>query len=107
MVNATASLRAGAAGLSCIQGNIYPELIVWLCNHYNDSEREEDVVRLQNFFDESMELVHTAYPIIAKYSLQKKRVSDIVVYQKRSGCTYYGFTAKDGSVTGRNRRPPE
>ncbi|WP_138479593.1 dihydrodipicolinate synthase family protein [Dyadobacter bucti] len=72
MVNATASLRAGAAGLSCIQGNIYPELIVWLCNHYNDSERREDVVRLQNFFDESMELVHTAYPIIAKYSLQKR-----------------------------------
>lgn len=72
MVNATASLRAGAAGLSCIQGNIYPELIVWLCDHYNDSERREDVVRLQNFFDESMELVHTAYPIIAKYSLQKR-----------------------------------
>ena len=35
-VNAVASLKAGAAGLSCIQGNFFPELIVWLCDHFND-----------------------------------------------------------------------
>ena len=72
MVNAVQSLLAGAAGLSCIQGNIYPELIVWICKHYKDPERQNEVSRLQNFFIDSMNLVHTSYPIIAKYSLQKR-----------------------------------
>jgi len=72
MVNAVQSLLAGAAGLSCIQGNIYPELIVWICKHYNDPERQNDVSHLQKFFMDSMDLVHTAYPVIAKYSLQKR-----------------------------------
>ncbi|KAA6440166.1 dihydrodipicolinate synthase family protein [Dyadobacter flavalbus] len=72
MVNAVQSLLAGAAGLSCIQGNIYPELIVWICKHYNDPERQNDVSRLQEFFTDSMDLVHTAYPVIAKYSLRKR-----------------------------------
>lgn len=72
MVNATASLKAGAAGLSCIQGNIYPELIVWICKNYNNAKRQEDVKALQAFFVESMDIVHSAYPIIAKYCLQKR-----------------------------------
>ncbi|QRR02659.1 dihydrodipicolinate synthase family protein [Dyadobacter sandarakinus] len=72
MEHAAESLSAGAAGLSCIQGNIYPELIVWLCRHYNDPGRQDDVARVQQFFTDSMQLVHTAYPTIAKYSLQKR-----------------------------------
>lgn len=72
MVNAVASLNAGAAGLSCIQGNIYPELIVWICENYNNAEREEEVKLLQKFFVDSMEIVHSAYPTIAKYCLQKR-----------------------------------
>ena len=36
VINAVNALKAGAAGLSCIQGNFFPELIVWLCEHYND-----------------------------------------------------------------------
>ena len=72
MVNAAASLKAGAAGLSCIQGNIYPELVVWICQNFNNPEREEDVESVQKFFIDSMDLVHTAYPTIAKYSLQKR-----------------------------------
>jgi 4-hydroxy-tetrahydrodipicolinate synthase len=82
MVNATASLRAGAAGLSCIQGNIYPELIVWICKHYNDPEKEEEVTRLQQFFVDSMDIVHSAYPIIAKYCLSK-RGFPISLYTRR------------------------
>ncbi|WP_031529017.1 dihydrodipicolinate synthase family protein [Dyadobacter crusticola] len=82
MVNATASLRAGAAGLSCIQGNIYPELVVWMCNHFNDVSRAEEVERLQTFFNDSMDIVHTAYPIIAKYCLQK-RGFPISLYTRR------------------------
>ncbi len=72
MVNAVSSLRAGAAGLSCIQGNHFPELIVWLCDHYNDPSCREQVDRVQQFIIDCMDLVHTAYPIIAKYSLQKR-----------------------------------
>jgi len=72
MVNAVASLKAGAAGLSCIQGNIYPELVVWVCNHFNDPARIEDVKKVQQFFIDSMDIVHAAYPIIAKYGLQKR-----------------------------------
>jgi 4-hydroxy-tetrahydrodipicolinate synthase len=82
MVNAAASLRAGAAGLSCIQGNIYPELVVWMCNHFNDESRLADVARLQDFFNDTMEIVHTAYPIIAKYCLQK-RGFPISLYTRR------------------------
>jgi 4-hydroxy-tetrahydrodipicolinate synthase len=72
MVNAVSSLKAGAAGLSCIQGNIYPELVVWICRHFNDAESVAEVKKVQQFFVDSMDLVHTAYPVIAKYSLQKR-----------------------------------
>ena len=82
MVNAVASLRAGAAGLSCIQGNIFPELVVWICDHYNDPELQEDVLQVQRFFNESMDIVHSAYPTIAKYSLQK-RGFPISLYTRR------------------------
>jgi 4-hydroxy-tetrahydrodipicolinate synthase len=72
MVNAVASLNAGAAGLSCIQGNTYPELVVWICENYDNAERADDVKKVQEFFVDSMEIVHTAYPTIAKYCLQKR-----------------------------------
>lgn len=82
MVNAVSSLKAGAAGLSCIQGNIYPELIVWICKHFNDVDRQEDVKKVQQFFVDSMDIVHSAYPVIAKYSLQK-RGFPISIYTRR------------------------
>jgi 4-hydroxy-tetrahydrodipicolinate synthase len=72
MVNAVASLQAGAAGLSCIQGNIFPELVVWICENYNNADRADDVKKVQQFFVDSMDVVHAAYPINAKYSLQKR-----------------------------------
>jgi 4-hydroxy-tetrahydrodipicolinate synthase len=72
MVNAVSSLKAGAAGLSCIQGNIYPELVVWICKHFNDPEKQEEVQKVQQFFVDTMDIVHATYPIIAKYSLQKR-----------------------------------
>tara|TARA_R110002124_G_scaffold62984_1_gene171947 strand:+ start:161 stop:1123 length:963 start_codon:yes stop_codon:yes gene_type:complete len=72
MVNAVSSLSDGAAGLSCIQGNIYPELITWICDNYNNTEADEQRKKVQQFFVDSMDLVHTAYPTIAKYSLQKR-----------------------------------
>lgn len=71
-VNAVASLNAGARGLSCIQGNYFPELIVWLCNHYQDTGSAEQVNRVQQFLTTHMDVIHHAYPVVAKYYLQKK-----------------------------------
>jgi 4-hydroxy-tetrahydrodipicolinate synthase len=82
MVNAVSSMRAGAAGLSCIQGNEFPELVVWLANNYNNTERQDDVNRVQQFFVDCMDLVHTAYPTIAKYTLQKRGLP-ISLYTRR------------------------
>lgn len=70
-VNAVASLEAGAAGLSCIQGNFFPELIVWLCNHFNDVDAKGSVSKVQQFLTDHMDVIHYAYPIVAKYYLQK------------------------------------
>lgn len=70
-VNAVASLKAGAAGLSCIQGNFFPELIVWLCDHFNDFDANGSVSKVQQFLTDHMEVIHYAYPIVAKYYLQK------------------------------------
>ncbi|MFC5410107.1 dihydrodipicolinate synthase family protein [Larkinella bovis] len=82
MVNAISSLREGAAGLSCIQGNEFPELVVWLCNNFNNTERQADIDRVQQFFVDCMDLVHTAYPTIAKYTLQKRGLP-ISLYTRR------------------------
>lgn len=72
MVNAVESLKAGAAGLSCIQGNYFPKLLVWLCENYNNPEEGEDVSKVMNFFITNMELMHNVYPFSAKYCLQKQ-----------------------------------
>ncbi|PWJ59893.1 4-hydroxy-tetrahydrodipicolinate synthase [Dyadobacter jejuensis] len=82
MVNAESSLQEGAAGLSCIQGNIYPELVVWICNHYNDETKLAERAKVNQFFVDTMDLVHTAYPTIAKYSLMKRGLP-ISLYTRR------------------------
>lgn len=69
-VNAVDSLKEGAAGLSCIQGNFFPELIVWLCKNFNTGE--DKVAKVQQFLTNHMEVVHHAYPVVAKYYLQKR-----------------------------------
>ena len=82
MVNAVTSLRSGAAGLSCIQGNYFPELIVWLCNRVDDPAYAEAVDQVQSFLVECMDLVHSAYPTLAKYALQKRGLP-ISLYTRR------------------------
>ena len=74
-VNAVASLEAGAAGLSCIQGNFFPELIVWLCDHFGDISVNGNVSKVQHFLTDHMEVIHYAYPIVAKYYLQKRGIN--------------------------------
>ncbi|WP_257668615.1 dihydrodipicolinate synthase family protein [Parapedobacter tibetensis] len=72
MVHAVESLKAGSAGLSCIQGNYFPELVVWLCNHYDDPTQQDQVSRVQQFFIDHMDVMHDVYPVVAKYFLQKR-----------------------------------
>ncbi|WP_114938846.1 dihydrodipicolinate synthase family protein [Mucilaginibacter endophyticus] len=72
MVHAVESLKAGSAGLSCIQGNFFPELIVWLCDHYADASRRHEVAMVQEFLTENMDVMHNVYPVIAKYYLTKR-----------------------------------
>jgi len=74
-VNAVASLKAGAAGLSCIQGNFFPELIVWLCDHFDDVNANGNVGKVQKFLTDHMEVIHYAYPVVAKYYLQKSGIN--------------------------------
>ncbi len=84
-VNAVDSLNAGAAGLSCIQGNFFPELIVWLCEHYHDKGNKEEVNKVQKFLNDTMEVVHTSYPMAAKYYLKKSGLNISSYTRTRSG----------------------
>lgn len=59
------SLNSGAKGLSCIQGNYFPDLIVKLC------AAPEKHAEIQEFLSAHMELMHQSYPTSAKYVLQQ------------------------------------
>jgi len=72
MVHAIESLKAGSAGLSCIQGNFFPELIVWICDNYNDPTKADELAAVQQFLESNMGVMHEVYPIVAKYTLQKR-----------------------------------
>ena len=71
MVHAAESLKAGSAGLSCIQGNYFPELIVWFCENYTNETMKSQVAEVQQFLIDNMDVMHQDYPMSAKYYLQK------------------------------------
>lgn len=83
MVNAVKSLEAGASGLSCIQGNFFPELITWLCENYNQEGIKDEVNKVQLFFTDHMSVMHDVYPTISKYALQIRGL-DISTFTRRS-----------------------
>lgn len=85
MVHAVESLKAGSAGLSCIQGNFFPELIVWLCNHYNDVSKAHEVEMIQQFLTDNMDVMHHVYPIIAKYWLTKRGLNISTITRRSVG----------------------
>lgn len=70
--NAMYSLQMGARGMSSISGNFYPEILVWMCNNANDPAKQEDVRWLQGELSRVDPLIHIAYPLSAKYFLQKR-----------------------------------
>ena len=68
--NAHFSMSQGATGMSSISGNFYPEIMVWMVDHANDPERQEDVRWIQQELTAADPLIHTAYPLCSKYFLQ-------------------------------------
>ncbi|HEX5023941.1 MAG TPA: dihydrodipicolinate synthase family protein [Agriterribacter sp.] len=70
--NAVSSMKAGAAGLSAIAGNFYPEILVWLCDHVDDPSRQEEVNWLQAELARVDPSVHVAYPMSSKFFLQSR-----------------------------------
>lgn len=94
MVHAVESLKAGTSGLSCIQGNYFPELIVWLCDHYNDNHLKDDVAAVQNFLTENMGVMHNVYPVVSKYFLQKRGLN-ISTFTRRNVGAFTSDVAKE------------
>src|SRR5688572_27415855 len=70
--NAMYSLQMGAKGMSSISGNFYPEILVWMCNHANSPDKQEQVQWLQSELTRVDPLIHQAYPMSAKYFLRKR-----------------------------------
>lgn len=62
------SLQRGAAGYSGIMANFHPELLVWLCDHWQDEPEKAE--RLQNYLSLYAFTEQLAYPCTAKYRLQ-------------------------------------
>ena len=70
--NAMFSLQHGAKGMSSISGNFYPEIMVWMTEHANDPGKQNEVQWLQSELTKVDPLIHIAYPMSAKYFLQKR-----------------------------------
>lgn len=87
MGHAVASLKAGAAGLSCIQGNYFPELIVWLCENFENENLQKEVEMVQEFLVQNMDVMHAVYPVGSKYFLQKRGL-DISLFSRRKVGTF-------------------
>ncbi len=85
MGHAVKSLQAGSAGLSCIQGNFFPELIVWLCDNYADKTMEAEVNNVQQFLIDNMDVMHNVYPIVAKYWLTKRGLKISTITRRSVG----------------------
>jgi 4-hydroxy-tetrahydrodipicolinate synthase len=70
--NAMYSLQMGAKGMSSISGNFYPEALVWMVNNATNPDKQEEVKWLQAEISRVDPLIHIAYPMSAKYFLQKR-----------------------------------
>ncbi|MBT4500565.1 MAG: dihydrodipicolinate synthase family protein [Gemmatimonadetes bacterium] len=65
---ALASLQYGAAGISPIAANIYPELFAWLCSH----PREAEAPDLQRLLAVMEGIVVMRYPVGAKHAMHRR-----------------------------------
>ena len=74
VANTMYSLQAGAKGMSAISGNLYPEIIVWMCNNSTNPDRQEDVKYMQQQLTKTEDILAQNYPLSAKYFLHKRGV---------------------------------
>ncbi len=74
VANTMYSLQAGARGMSAISGNLYPEIIVWMCNNSTNPDRQEDVKYMQAQLTKTEDILGKNYPLSAKYFLHKRGV---------------------------------
>lgn len=79
--SAVASLREGAAGMSPISGNFYPEIIRWVCDHALDPQNDENARWIQQELIQTEKIISRGYPNSAKYFL-KKRGLDINILSR-------------------------
>jgi len=70
--SAVASLRNGAAGMSPISGNFYPEIIRWICDHALEADKVDDLEWIQQELIETEKIISRGYPNSAKYFLKKR-----------------------------------
>lgn len=70
--NSVFSLQNGAKGMSAIAGNFYPEIMVWMCNNALNPDKQELLNWLQAELTAVDPLIHIAYPMSAKYFLEKR-----------------------------------
>lgn len=68
------SMKAGAAGMSAISGNFYPEILVWLCDHVDDPTKQKEVAWLQEELTKVDPLIHVAYPMSSKFFLKMRGI---------------------------------
>lgn len=72
--NTMDSLQMGAQGMSCIAGNLYPELFSWMCANATKPAKQADVTWLQSELTRADAIISQGYPTSAKYFLQKRGV---------------------------------
>jgi len=72
VANTMYSLQAGAKGMSAISGNLYPEIIVWMCNNSTNPDRQDDVKYMQQQLTKTEDILSQNYPLSAKYFLHKR-----------------------------------
>lgn len=70
--NAMFSMRHGAVGMSSISGNFYPEIMAWMIANVNNPDKQGAVAWLQEQLTAVDPMIHVAYPMSAKYFLQKR-----------------------------------
>ncbi len=63
------SLKAGARGYCGIAANFYPDLLVWLCAHFQDEP--EMAAQVQAAMGVADVALHYKYPVCAKYYRQR------------------------------------
>jgi len=74
VANTMYSLQAGAKGMSAISGNLYPEIIAWMCANSTNPDKQEEVKYIQSQITITEDILTQNYPLSAKYFLQKRGV---------------------------------